>query len=82
MRNKTKEEILKEWDKHGICKDNDYNKVEYEKWLKDPNTKIPPMTNTQCNFAKFLFKRSSIEHLEKIGNLDDIYLSIRRYIKP
>ena len=60
----------------------DYNKIEYEKWLKDPNTKIFPMTNTQCNFAKFLFKRSSINHLEKIGNLDDIYLSIRRFIKP
>ena len=64
------------------CNDNDYNKVEYEKWLKDPNTKIFPMTNTQCNFAKFLFKESSENHLEKIGNLDDIYLSIRRYIKP
>lgn len=60
----------------------DYNKVEYEKWLKHPNTKIFPMTNTQCNFAKFLFKRDSISHLEKIGNLDDIYLSIINFIKP
>ena len=56
--------------------------TEYEKWLNDPNTKIPPMTNTQCNFAKFLFKENSINHLEKIGDLNDIYLSIRRFLKP
>lgn len=31
-----------------------HNKELYEKWLKDKNTKIPPMTNTQSRFAKFL----------------------------
>lgn len=61
-----------------------YNKELYETWLKDPKTKekIPPITNTQSRFAKFLFEEESAKHLSSIGNLDDIYLSIRRFLKP
>jgi len=56
-----------------------HNKELYEKWLKDKNTKIPPMTNTQSRFAKFLFEEASAKHLSSIGNLDDVYLSVRRF---
>ena len=57
---------------------------EYKKWLNDSKTRkdIPPMTNTQSRFAKFLFEEESANHLQKIGHLDDIYLSIRKYLKP
>ena len=61
-----------------------YNKELYQKWVNDSATrkKIPPMTNTQSRFAKFLFEEASAKHLSSIGHLDDVYLSIRRFLKP
>ena len=61
-----------------------YNKELYAEWLKDPKTRknILPMTNTQSRFAKFLFEEASTKHLSSIGHLDDVYLSIRKFLKP
>jgi len=57
---------------------------EYEEWLKEAikNNEIPPMTNTQCNFAKQLFEEENFKMLSKWGDLDVIYKSVRKYLKP
>lgn len=53
---------------------------EYKKWLKDAD--IPPMTNTQYLFAMRLFEKDSFELLKKFGDLDIIYNSVRKHLKP
>ena len=53
----------------------------YEDWISKSKD-IPPMTNTQQQFAKLLFEDKNKEMLMKWGNLDIIYNSIRKYLKP
>ncbi len=58
--------------------------LEYEKWLKEAikNKEIPPMTNTQCNFAKLLFEEENYKMLTKWGDLEIIFKSVRKHLKP
>ena len=58
--------------------------IEYNKWLDKAikNNEIPPMTSTQCSFAKQLFEEDNFKILTKWGDLDVIYKSIRKHLKP
>ena len=60
------------------------SKPNYDEWLSNAikNNEIPPMTNSQYNFAKLLFEDKNKEMLNKWGDLDIIYKSIRKYLKP
>lgn len=53
---------------------------EYGRYLKDSD--IPPMTSTQHQFAKMLFEEDNFNMLSKWGDLDIIYNSIRKHLKP
>lgn len=53
---------------------------EYSRWLKD--SCIPPMTSAQHQFAKILFEEDNFKILSKWGDLDIIYNSIRKHLKP
>ena len=53
---------------------------EYKKWLNDAD--IPPMTNTQYKFAKMLFEEENFKLMSSFGDLDIIYNSIRKHLKP
>jgi hypothetical protein len=50
---------------------------DYLNWVK--TKKIKNITNTQSEFAQFLFKNK--EQLQKIGDLTTIFKSIRTYLK-
>jgi hypothetical protein len=45
------------------------------------STIIPPMTRTQLQFAKFLLQEEQAKQLSMIGGLDEIFYSVRRYVK-
>lgn len=53
---------------------------EYYNWLKQSN--VPPMTNTQHQFAQVLFEKDMFDLLQKFGDLDIIYNSVRKHLKP
>ncbi len=58
-----------------------YNKkYEFNEWLKQAN--VPPMTNTQHQFAQMLFEKDMFDLLQKFGDLDIVYNSIRKHLKP
>lgn len=50
---------------------------EYLLWVKSTGQKN--LTNTQHEFAEFLLKNN--KEISKIGNLNDIFLNIRKWIK-
>lgn len=50
---------------------------EYLDWVKESNLKN--LTNTQHKFAEFLLKNHT--EIGKIGNLEDIFTSVRKYVK-
>lgn len=50
---------------------------DYLEWVKQ--AELPPMTRTQFVFAQWLF--TNREHINKIGNLDTIFTSVRQYVK-
>lgn len=52
---------------------------EYLKWVKQAN--LPPLTNTQYRFAEWLLKEEQQEQMSKIGDLESIFKSIRKYVK-
>ena len=55
----------------------------YMEWIdwskKNVNQELPLLTNTQVRFAMFLFENK--EMVSKIGNLDLVYKSIRKFLK-
>lgn len=55
---------------------NQYSK-EYLDWVKQAD--IPPLTNTQHYFAEWLLENK--DKLTQIGDLDIIYLKVRKYLK-
>lgn len=55
---------------------------EYRKWLEDRLINVPPMTNTQYKFAKMLFEEDAFKLMSSFGDLDIIYNSIRKHLKP
>jgi len=55
----------------------------YHKWVewnKKQHKSIPPMTGNQASFAEWLFENAADE-LGKIGSLQDVFESVRRFIK-
>lgn len=59
---------------------------EYIKWVQQ--AKLPPLTNTQHRFAEWLLeeertgvKTDNRKTISQIGDLEKIFISVRRYIK-
>jgi 5-methylcytosine-specific restriction endonuclease McrA len=51
----------------------------YQDWLLQSTR--GPMTNAQVEFAKYLFKEESLKHLRTTGSFENIFRSIRDYVK-
>lgn len=49
---------------------------EYLAWVANRKDSLPPLTNSQHKFAELIF-----ENLKNIGNMDDVLLSIAKYIQ-
>ena len=52
---------------------------EYLEWVKQTN--LPPLTNTQHIFAEWLLEEDNAKMISKIGNLNDIFISVREHLK-
>ncbi len=67
-------------------KENSQNKhdanYEYRRWLENRVIEVPPMTNTQYKFARMLFEEENFKLMSSFGDLDIIYNSIRKHLKP
>lgn len=53
---------------------------EFKRWLEE--SFIPPMTRTQHEFASMLFNEENYNIMSRWGDLDIIYKSIRKHLKP
>ena len=42
---------------------------------------LPPLTNTQHEFAEWLLLSDNQKMINKIGDLDSIFIAVRKYIK-
>lgn len=51
----------------------------YLEWVKQAN--LPPLTNTQHRFAEWLLQEDNTKVISQIGDLDTIFLSVRRFVK-
>lgn len=51
----------------------------YTEWVQKTNQK--DLTKTQGAFAKWLLKEEQKQKLLQVGNLDDIFISVRRFLK-
>jgi len=51
----------------------------YLKWVKQAH--LPPLTNTQHKFAEWLLKEENAKVISQIGGLDEIFISVRRFLK-
>ena len=49
----------------------------YREWVKQSG--LPPLTNTQHHFAEFLLENE--DEIKKVGNLEVIFKSIRKYFR-
>lgn len=52
---------------------------DYLDWVKQVN--LPPLTNTQHKFAEWLLLEENAKVISQIGDLDTIFLSVRRFVK-
>jgi len=52
---------------------------DYIEWVKQAN--LPPLTNTQYKFAQWLLQEENRKVISQIGNLDDIFISVRSWVK-
>lgn len=52
---------------------------EYKKWVQANG--ISGLTNTQHEFAEWLLKPENAKMISRIGDLDSVFLSIRKYLK-
>jgi len=50
---------------------------EFKEWVKQSG--LDPLTNTEHKFAEFLLANK--EELKKVGDLDKIYIAIRKYLR-
>ena len=51
----------------------------YKNWVKQSN--LPPLTNTQHRFAEWLLQKENEIIISQIGDLDKIFLSVRKWLK-
>lgn len=61
-------------------KNNQYSEkyLKFVKYCQNKNIQLN-LTNTQHYFAEFLLK--NIEEIDKIGDLEFVFLTIRKYLK-
>jgi predicted TPR repeat methyltransferase len=52
---------------------------EYLEWVKQAD--LPLLTNTQHQFAEWLLEEENAKMLMKIGDLDKIFISVRKHLK-
>jgi predicted TPR repeat methyltransferase len=62
-----------------VTKRNNIISKEYLEWVKQ--SKLSQLTNTQHNFAEWLLEEKNAKMLMKIGNLDEIFISVRKHLK-
>lgn len=53
--------------------------AEYLKWVKEAN--LPPLTNTQHRFAEWLLIKENTKAITQLGDLDTIFVSVRKWAK-
>lgn len=51
----------------------------YLEWSKQCD--LPPLTNTQHAFAEWLLKDENSKMVAMIGDLDSIFISVRKFLK-
>lgn len=51
----------------------------YENWVRQANLK--PLTNTQHEFAEWLLIEENAKMISQIGDLNPIFISIRKWLK-
>lgn len=51
----------------------------YLQWVKQ--AQLPPLTNTQFKFAEFLLKEENVKEMQKIGDLNIVFESVRKWVK-
>jgi hypothetical protein len=52
---------------------------DYLEWVKQAN--LPPLTNTQHKFAEWLLQEDNRKVISQIGGLDEIFISVRKWVK-
>ena len=52
---------------------------DYLEWVKQAN--LPPLTNTQHKFAEWLLQEDNRKVISQIGGLDEIFISVREWVK-
>ena len=52
---------------------------EYLEWVAQAN--LPSLTNTQHYFAEWLLMEDNAKIIRQIGDLDKIFISVRKYLK-
>lgn len=52
---------------------------DYLDWVHQAN--LPPLTSLQHRFAEWLLEPENIKMINQIGNLDVIFLSIKKWLK-
>lgn len=52
---------------------------EYIKWVQQ--SKMKPLTNTQHKFAEWLLSEDNAKVISQIGDLNDIFISVRKFLK-
>jgi hypothetical protein len=52
---------------------------DYLEWVKQAN--LPPLTNTQHKFAEWLLQEDNRKVISQIGGFDEIFISVRKWVK-
>jgi hypothetical protein len=52
---------------------------EYKDWVKQSD--LPPLTNSQYQFASWLLDESNRKIIGQIGDLDKVFSSVRKFLK-
>jgi len=60
-------------------RDNSVFSNDYLKWVKQAN--LPPLTNTQHKFAEWLFSCDISKRISQIGDMESIFISVRKWLK-
>lgn len=51
----------------------------YSEWVNQ--AKLQPLTNTQSKFAEWLLLEENAKIISQIGGLDEVFVSVRKYLK-
>ena len=70
---------VNEFKKLKINEENELFSNEYKAWVKQSG--LPPLTNTQHTFAEWCLKPEIAKIISQIGNIDEIFYSIKKWLK-